>query len=59
MKPFLLLPLIALLSGATLASAYQVSFSSADPALKCGSSVTPTVSFSGLPAGTKSVALIF
>jgi len=59
MKPSLLLPFAALWSGASVASAYQVSFSSADPPLKCGSSVTPTVSFSGLPAGTKSVALIF
>jgi len=54
-----LLTSLALLSGASLATAYQVSFSSADPALKCGSSITPTVTFSGLPAGTKSVALIF
>jgi|GEM_PF-1221101 len=55
----LLLSSAVLMSGASLAAAYQVSLSSADPALKCGSSITPTVSFSGLPAGTKSVALIF
>ncbi len=58
MKPSLL-PFAALLSGATLAAPYQVFFSSADLALKCGSSVTPNVTFSGLPAGTQSVALIF
>lgn len=58
MNSKLLLASAILMSGASLA-AYQVSFSSADPALECGSSVTPTVSFSGLPAGTKSVALIF
>ncbi len=51
--------LVSLLSGMCFAAPYQVSFSSADPALKCGSSVTPTVTFSGLPSGTQSVALIF
>ncbi len=48
-----------LFSGATLATPYQVSLSGSDPALKCGSSQTPSITFSGLPTGTKSVALIF
>ena len=50
------------LSGAAsaLATPFKVELSAADPALTCGSTSTPTLSFSGTqPKGTKGLALIF
>ena len=56
----LLAPALLALLPVAHASPFSVALSGKDPALQCGSKVTPTLNFSGTPPkGTRSYAVIF
>ncbi|GGR35239.1 hypothetical protein [Deinococcus ruber] len=46
-------------AASALAAPFSVTLSAHDPALTCGSKVTPTLTFSAPPPGTKALAIIF
>lgn len=52
-----LLPLVT--SATALAAPFNVTLSAHDPALVCGSTATPALTFGTPPAGTKALAVIF
>ncbi len=61
MTACVLLPGTTLFAAAapTTAAPFRVNLAQTDPALKCGATQTPTLTFGTPPAGTKSLALIF